>query len=155
MARSRLKAKGRLDSGSFAKLPHAVMDSADFRALSGSALTVLMCLLRQYRGNNNGDLSAAFSNVSEWGIGSKSTLAKALTELQDRKLILRTREGRFMKPGGCCALYALTWQPIHECAGKIEVTPTVTPPRMFTLERVQNAVQKSNHMGTISVPIGA
>ncbi len=63
MARRRHKAKGRAEAGTFALLPHAVMDSEDFQSLSGSALIVLMCLLRQYRGSNNGDLSAEFEVV--------------------------------------------------------------------------------------------
>ena len=71
------KSKGRNPAGTFAALPHAVMDSEDFRSLSGGALKVLLGLLRQYRGVNNGDLSATFASASEWGIGSKATLAKA------------------------------------------------------------------------------
>ena len=152
MARRRHKAKGRAEAGTFALLPHAVMDSEDFRSISGSALIVLMSLLRQYRGSNNGDLSAEFSRIKQWGVGSKSTLAKALLELQERNLILRTREGRFMKPGGCCALYALTWQPIDECDGKIEVAATATAPRKFSLERTKHPVQKVNGQGTKTVP---
>ncbi|WP_239664535.1 hypothetical protein [Stutzerimonas stutzeri] len=152
MARNRRKVKGRAETGTFALLPHAVMDSEDFRSISGSALVVLMSLLRQYRGSNNGDLSAEFSRIKQWGVGSKSTLAKALLELQERNLILRTREGRFMKPGGCCALYAVTWQAIDECDGKIEVAATVTAPRKFSLERKKHPVQKMNGQGTKTVP---
>lgn len=96
---------------------------------------MLLGLIRQYRGQNNGDLSASFTQAKLWGINSKTTLAKALDELQTRNLIVRTREGRFIKPGGCCALYALTWQPINECDGKLEVAATVTAPRKLSLER--------------------
>lgn len=155
MARNRLKSKGRSESGTFALLPHKVMDSEDFRALSHSALAVLMCLLRQYNGHNNGDLSAEFSRATTWGIGSKSTLAKALVELQARNLILRTREGRFMKPGGSCALYAITWQSIDECDGKLEVPASVTAPRKFSLERAKHPVQKLGNSSTETVPITA
>ena len=144
MARSLRKSKGRNPSGSFAALPHTVMDSADFRELSGGALKVLMGLLRQYRGGNNGDLSASFGQAQGWGVNSSSTLAAALKELQDSGLIIRTREGRFTKPGGCCALYALSWQPIDECEGKIEVAATSTPPRKFSMERTDNPLRKSN-----------
>lgn len=142
MALNRRKGKGRADKGTFTLIPHAVMDSEDFRALSGGALKVLFCLMRQYRGGNNGDLSAPFSKVKEWGLNSRTTLAKALRELQDRSLIVCTREGRFIKPGGCCALYALTWHAIDECNGKLEVSATATPPRKFSLERAKNPVQK-------------
>ncbi|WP_457788334.1 hypothetical protein [Pseudomonas sp. PL-6] len=118
------------------------MDSEDFRALSGGALKVLLGLLRQYKGTNNGDLSASFTQAKDWGMNSRTTLAKALRELQECDLIRCTREGRFIKPGGCCALYALTWKPIDECGGKLEVSPTTTPPRKFSLERAKNPVQK-------------
>lgn len=135
MAMDRRKAKSRKESGTFSLIPHVVMDSKDFRALSGAALKVLLGLLRQLRLANNGDLSASFTQAHAWGIGSKSTLSKALDELQERDLIVCTRQGRFMKPGGCCALYAVTWKPIDECGGKLEVGHTITPPRKFSLER--------------------
>ncbi|WP_329006400.1 hypothetical protein [Pseudomonas aeruginosa] len=153
MARTLRKSKGRNPAGTFAALPHVVMDSEDFRSLSGGALKVLLGLLRQYRGVNNGDLSATFASASEWGIGSKATLAKALEELQERNLIIRTREGRFIKPGGCCALYALTWRLIDPCDGKIEVSPTTAPPRKFSLERAKHPVQKLYRQGTETVPM--
>ncbi len=152
MARTRAKTKGRKDSGTFAALPHVVMDSADFRALSGGALKVLLGLLRQYRGTNNGDLSATFTQAKGWGVGSKSTLINALDELQASGLVIKTREGRFMKPGGCCALYAVAWKPIDECEGKLEVEATATPPRKFTLELANNRVQKLYPHGTETVP---
>nr|WP_298168353.1 hypothetical protein [uncultured Pseudomonas sp.] len=146
MARSLRKSKGRSPAGTFAALPHAVMDSESFRALSGGALKVLLGLLRQYRGSNNGDLSATLSQAKAWGVNSTSTLTTALKELQERNLIVRTREGRFTKPGGCCALYALNWQPIDLCEGKLEVQPTTTAPRKFSLERIENPLRKSNRV---------
>ncbi|UVE19165.1 hypothetical protein NVV93_07260 [Pseudomonas sp. LS44] len=153
MARKRPKANGRKESGSFAALPHIVMDHDDYKSLSGSAMKVLMCVLRQYKGGNNGDLSASFTQAKPWGIGSKSTLTKALNELQERDLITCTRQGRFIKPGGCCALYAVTWQPIDECGGKLEVSSTITPPRKFSLERAKNPVQKLYPLRTETVPM--
>lgn len=153
MARSLRKSKGRNPAGTFAALPHVVMDSEDFRALSGGALKVLMGLLRQYRGCNNGDLSATFTQAEAWGVGSKTTLAKALRELQEHNLIICTRDGRFVKPGGCCALYALSWRPIDECGGKLEVVPTITPPRKFSLERSNHPVQKVYPQRTDTVPM--
>ncbi|MBU85403.1 MAG: hypothetical protein CL544_11495 [Alcanivorax sp.] len=154
MALNRQKVKGRRESGSFALIPHVVMESEDFRSLSGSALKVLMCLLHQYRGKNNGDLSIPYPLAKEWGVGSKTTLSKAITELLTADLIVRTREGRFLKPGGCCALYAITWKAIDECDGKLEVAETATPPRKFTLgTTTKNPVQKVYRQGTESVPM--
>lgn len=155
MARTLAKSKGRTASGTFAALPHVMMDSEDFRTLSGGALKVLLGLLRQYRGGNNGDLSASFTQAEGWGVGSKSTLTKALEELQQCNLIIKTREGRFTRPGGCCALFALSWRPIDECGGKLEITPTITPPRKFSLERANHPVQKLYSVRTETVPIEA
>lgn len=124
--------------GGFAGIPRIVLESPDFRGLSHPAKTLLLVLAYKYRGKNNGDLSASFTQMRTWGFGSKTTLAKALTELLRANLIVRTREGRFCNPGGHCALYALTWLPINECPGKrIEVAPTITPPRKFSFQ--QNA----------------
>ncbi|MDN6859692.1 hypothetical protein QO207_24160 [Pseudomonas sp. CAN2814] len=144
MARSLAKSKGRRESGTFAAIPHAVMDSEDFRTLSGGALKVLLGLLRQYRGANNGDLSASMGQAKEWGVRSSSTLAASIKELMDCDLIIRTREGKFIKPGGCCALYAITWRPIDPCDEKIEVSPTTTAPRKFSLELSNHPLRKSN-----------
>lgn len=151
----RARQQGRKESGSFSLLPHAVQDSEDFVALSGGALKVLLGLLRQYKGSNNGDLSATHSQAKAWGIGSKTTLSKALEELQERALIICTRQGRFIKPGGCCALYAITWKAIDDCGGKLEVNATATPPRKFSLERAKNPVQKVYPQGTETVPTAA
>ena len=121
-------------SGGFAGIPRVVLETEDFRGLSSSAKTVLLYLAYQYRGKNNGDLSAPHSRLKEWSIGSKTTLKKALDELQEARMIVLTRSPRFLNPGGRCALYALTWQPINECNGKLEVEPTARPLRKFTQE---------------------
>lgn len=125
------KAKNRRPTVWFSRLPAVLMDTEDFRKLSGSAHKILLALLRQYRGNNNGDLSITFSEAKHWGIGSKATLQKAKQELIDRNLIIKTREGCFINPGAKCDLFAITWEPIDECDGKLDVAPTTTAPRKF------------------------
>jgi hypothetical protein len=110
------------------------METDDFRLLSGSALKVFMMLLYQFRGNNNGDLSATAKMARKWGVASDQTLCKALKELQHANLIFQTRVGMFLNPGGRCALYALTWLPVDECKGKLDVGPTSTALRKLSLE---------------------
>ena len=44
----------------------------------------------------------------------------------DRRMKLRLQN-----PGARCALYAIAWQSIDECKGKIDVRPTLRPPRAF------------------------
>ena len=120
--------------GGYAGIPRIVIESDDFKRLSKAAKVLLLLMAYQFRGSNNGDLSAAPALLKGWGISSKTTTQKAVQELIERNLIIRTREGRFLNPGGRCALYALTWKPIDECQGKIEVSATRTPPRKFSME---------------------
>lgn len=126
-------------------VPHALFDHPAFCELSPTALKTLLGLMRQYRGNNNGDLSASFTQAVKWKIGSKSSLVGALSLLQEIGFVVRTREGVFTNPGGRCALYALAWIPIDECPGKeLEIGPTTTPSLKLSLVN-------SKKPGTVSV----
>lgn len=120
MARSRAKSMGRSESGSFFSLPHAVLDSPNYLALSAHAVRLLNDLGSQYRGHNNGDLCAAWRILQPRGWRSRDTLTKALAELQRYGLIEKTRQGGI----NLCSLYAFTWKPIDECRGKLDVSAT-------------------------------
>ena len=132
MAKSidRVTGKGRAIK-SFAGVPREVMRSNDFKDLAYSSIFVLLWLAYQYKGKNNGDLSATHTMAQEWGGMAKDTLSKSLKELTDKGFIIKTRHGRFMNPNSCCDLYALTWAPVDECRGKnLDVGWTRTPPRI-------------------------
>lgn len=116
-------------------VPHAVLYSESYKQLPNRAKALLIDIVYHYNGRNNGDLSTAWGIMKHRGWKSKSTLSAAINDLLNANLILKTRDGRFQNPGSCCDLYALTWHPIHECLGKnLEVSPTATPPRKFSLE---------------------
>jgi DNA-binding MarR family transcriptional regulator len=133
----RQRAKGRSEGGSFLAIPHEVMDSPNFRALSGSAIRLLLELGRQYRGYNNGDLCATWKSARGWK--SRDTITRALDELQRRGMIEKTRQGGMHR----CSLYALTWHSIDECRGKLDVPST----------RVASALwRKSGVIENIEVP---
>ncbi len=119
---------------SFAGIPRHVMDHPDYKSLSGNAVKLLLELARQYKGSNNGDLTVAYSILKDRGFNSKSTITRIRGELLQAGMIAQTRVGKFMNPKSTCSLYALTWQPIDECGGKLDVTATTTPPRKFSLE---------------------
>ena len=124
--------KGKRAGQSFAAIPRGVMDNPDYKSVSGNGVKLLVELAYQYRGYNNGDLTTAFSVLKNRGWSSRQTIDRAKKELLKHGLILQTREGKFLNPGGRCALYALTWLPVDECQGKdLEVKPTNTPPRTF------------------------
>ena len=109
------------------------MDHADYRGLSGNAAKLLFELARQYRGHNNGDLTIAWKVLCERGFRSKATIDRARDELLRANLIRYTRQGRFLNPGGRCALYALTWLCVDECPkADLELGPTTRPLRIFS-----------------------
>ena len=135
-AKRREKTKNRKETGRFAQLPHVVLNSADYISLSYKSKALLVDLVYQYNGKNNGDLTAALGFLKKRGWVRGATLSSAANELLEANLIIRTREGRFQNPYSRCALYAITWQPINECEGKdLEVRATSTPPRKFSLEK--------------------
>ena len=135
-AKRREKTKNRKETGRFAQLPHVVLNSADYISLSYKSKALLVDLVYQYNGKNNGDLTAALGFLKTRGWVRSATISSAANELLEANLIIKTREGRFQNPHSRCALYAITWQPINECEGKeLEVRATSTPPRKFSLEK--------------------
>ena len=120
----RRKAKGRASSGSFVSFPHSVLKHPAFATLTTRATKLLIDLATQYRGKNNGDLSMPLSQMRNRGWNSSDQLHKAKNELLERGLILVSRQGGRNK----CSLYAVTWQPIDECKGKLDIAPTHIAP---------------------------
>lgn len=127
-----MRANGRGSKSRFAGIPHAVLESDSYKNLGGSAVKLLVELARQFNGYNNGDLTTALSLLRDRGFSSGTTIRKAKDELLNARLIVETRMGIFTNPGGRCALYALTWNPINECPGKdLERAATSKPIRVF------------------------
>lgn len=126
MARnSRYKeAKEKRESGGFAPLPYVVLRSAGFARLGPHAVKLLMDLLAQYKGDNNGDLCASWTLMKERGWRSRDTLNKARRALLDGEWITITRQGGRRRP----TLYAVTFYAIDECGGKLDVRSTHSPP---------------------------
>jgi hypothetical protein len=133
---SRFKVKGRRETGRFVALPHVVIKNKDYIELSYKSKALLIDLMLQYNGSNNGDLTVALAILRNRGWKRQATIGEAVKELLDANLIIRTREGQFRNPHSRCALYAVTWQPINDCNGKdLSVNPTTTAPRKFSFER--------------------
>jgi hypothetical protein len=123
--RSRKAAKDARGGGPFLPVRMDVLGSPALAKLSPYACKLLWDLMSQWRLGRNGDSSAAFEKVLRpRGWRSKSTLSKALKELERSGLIVRTRQGGLHK----CSLFALGWLAIDECDGKLETRPTSGPP---------------------------
>ena len=119
----RLRVKGRASRGSFVSLPHSLLQHPAVATLSKRATKLLIDLAAQYRGKNNGDLSATLTTLKKRGWKSSDQLFKARDELIERGLIIVTRQGG----RNLCNLYAITWQPIDDCKGKLDICSTTVP----------------------------
>lgn len=112
--------KGRKESGTFLRIPTAVLNHSNFTGLSKKAQALLMDIGARFNGFNNGDLAAPWSWMKERGWRSKGTLSNATKELVDAGLLELTRQGGLHGPN----LYAFTWIEIHETRTRLDASPT-------------------------------
>lgn len=119
----RAKATGKGGKGTFTMLPHHVTKSEQFANLSAYAVKLLVDLLNQYHGKQNGDLSPSFTLMQRHNWRSKDTLAKALAELETKGFLVKTRQGG----RHVASLYAVTFLGIDECDGKHDHVVSAAP----------------------------
>jgi|SRR6185437_13613498 len=94
----------------FVSVPHALLTHPTYGELTGGAAKLLLALLADYVGNNNGHLTATFSRMKRFGFYSKDSLARGIRELLAFGYIVRTKTQHLRSP----ALYAVTWLPIDK-----------------------------------------
>ncbi|MGL6159945.1 hypothetical protein [Microbulbifer sp.] len=128
MAKGYRQGKRKAGGGKFAAFPIQMLAHPKFATLSPRAKALLFPLAAQYNGRNNGDLCASFSVMRPHGWTSNDQLRKALGELLESGFLIQTRQGR--RPN-VASLYALSWRPIDECGGKLELGATVTAPNTW------------------------
>lgn len=118
------KGRAKWGGGPFVGLSRDFTESLVLATLSPYGSKLLLDLLAQYNGLNNGDLSTTWSIMAKRGWSGRSTLGKAQKELLDTGLLLLTRQGGKHRPN----LYALSFMCIDECKGKLEeLSPTKVP----------------------------
>ncbi|MBB3170161.1 hypothetical protein [Simiduia aestuariiviva] len=126
MARTdRKKHKGRGGSPTFVRLFHRLLDNPDYINLGHTARSLLIDVLRQYNGRNNGDLCVTLTVLRKRGWTSNDTMRRALGELINAGWIIQTRQGG----RNSASLYAVTFEPIDDCRGKHDLKSTITAPR--------------------------
>ena len=103
------KYKGSKINEGFVAIFHSVFESPAFDDLSPHACKLLLELVRQYRGSNNGNLTVAWSVVSKRGWKSRTTLWRCKSELIEAGFVYVTRKGHMPST---CELLALTWFPL-------------------------------------------
>jgi hypothetical protein len=132
MAKSRFKnAKDKRDGESHIGVPHCVLNSAAYLSLNAHARMLLWDLAAQYRGDNNGDMCAAWKLMHLRGWKSEETLCKAKRKLLEVGLIVETRKGA--RPNKC-SLFALTWYALDDCKGKLDISPQSFPRGAYKLK---------------------
>jgi len=114
LARSQKKGRGKKG---FLMLYHEMLKHPAYTSLSTRGKAMLIDVGGQYNGRNNGDLVATHSVLSKLGWNSNDQIKKAVDELIEHGFLVLTRQGRRPRVP---SLYAITWQAVDECDGKLE-----------------------------------
>lgn len=101
-------------NGSYTAVPHAVLDSMAFKGSSYTAKALLLEVIRQHSGGNNGHLQLYTVWLYKRCWKSAGTIQKAKEELITRGLIVKTRSGGLNLGAD---LFALTWLDISNFRG--------------------------------------
>ena len=151
MAKSRYKnAADKRDGGGHVAIPFSVLNGAAYISLSAHARMLLFDLAAQYRGDNNGDLCAAWKLMHPRGWKSEDTLGKAKAELLASGLIVETRKGA--RPNKC-SLFALTWYALDDCGGKLDIKPASFPRGAYKLkDRPPVMVSSRGKIASLTTP---
>jgi hypothetical protein len=115
--------KAKRPPGAFVALPHIALRSEQWAALPPFAVKLLVDLLAQYDGNNNGDLTAAWTVMRTRRWRSQDSLHKALRELESRGWIQRTRQGG----RHVATLWALTMYALDDDNAKVKAKLDIVP----------------------------
>ena len=115
--------RGKRDGGSFATIPHVVLDSVAYQTLSTKGKALLVDFARQVTGRNNGSLACTWDKMKARGWKSEMTLLRAKEELVAHNLIAETRKGGFPHSA---SLYGVTWLALEESA-RLDITAASFP----------------------------
>ena len=126
-AHKRGRFRGRSNGHSFLRLPHYVITSPQWRALSGNAIKFLVELAAAYNGKNNGDLAFTRGQAMERGWRSGATRDRAAEEAVEAGFALVTRHGS----RGVCNLYSITWEAIDDVGKGVMYAPEFKASRLW------------------------
>lgn len=130
-----MRSKAKNSKQRFIGIPYRVAISPQFAALKPPEVKLLIDLLTQYHGNNNGKLSTCHALLKKRG-WAKSSLYRAYSNLVHTGFLVVTRQG--WKQKGKATFVAITWNGIDE-PGNIEydekITPSPIPLRYWEMEK--------------------
>jgi len=105
------KRKSAVEKDPFARIPESVMLSEALMTAPHAAFRVLAILLMGKARERNGTMMCTDSYAEKFGMTSRETVYRSLQALEDRGVIVRTRQG--MRLRKIPTLWAVTWWPIH------------------------------------------
>jgi hypothetical protein len=146
------ESRDKRDGGAFMTVPLSVLNSRAYIEAGAHARMLLVDLFAQYRGDNNGDLCAAWKLMKPRGWRSEATLQKAKRELLDLELIVETRMGA--RPNKA-SLYAVTWCALDPCGGKLEMSPRDFPRGAYRLRDPVPVLKPKNASLTTATVVAA
>ena len=129
----------KLSKDRFIQIPHPILKSIAYTNCGAWARTLLIELILQFNGKNNGDMSAPYSLMKTRGFNSSGTLSKASKELENNWITEITKHHRNTGTNyEMTKLVALTWLPIDECTDKfgnykLEVNATTSASNKWKL----------------------
>lgn len=94
--------------GAHIRVYHSLMNSPAWRVLSFSGRSLYFDMRVNLTKYNNGNINATFSELQHRGWQSKTTLHKALRELEALGFIAQTRQGGIACLSRVCSLYRFT-----------------------------------------------
>jgi hypothetical protein len=99
-------------SGGYAAIPHAVLDSPDWKALPHGARSIVVAAYRRFNGSNDGDISLPFSDFE--GEFSNKFYYRMRAKAVKAGFLRPTRKSSYSRQGGKVAdLFGLSvhWTP--------------------------------------------
>ncbi len=105
------KRKSAVEKDPFARIPESVMMSEALMTAPHAAFRVLAILLMGKARERNGTMMCTDSYAEKFGMTSRETVYRSLQALEQRGVIVRTRQG--MRLRKIPTLWAVTWWPIH------------------------------------------
>ena len=113
------------EKGRFLGIPYNIASTEQFYSLGFPEMKLLVDLLYQYNGSNNGMLSPTYSLLKDRGWAKKKgTLYRAFASLESKGFLVVTRRG--WKERGKPTLVAITWKGIDEPCKGIEYDEAIT-----------------------------
>lgn len=147
MSRRGDKDERRKHTDRFARLPHRLLSSPAYRALSSNARSLLIDLTMMENGKNNGvGLFLSVRDAADrMGVADLKAAMSALTELQLLGFIEKTHEAHFaVKAGGGsrARYWRLTWEAVNGERGPTNDFQTRQPePKTRARQRMEKGLR--------------